>query len=1428
MKIKKIISKFIVFALVAGMLPSVHTQAYDPVDLSASDEMILYPQPRSVVYEEGYFDLVDGTITSDDDTLKAITKIQKDASEFANVDLVSGKDVVVKIAQDTKLSDQGYSLVIDKNGISITYKDEPGAYYASTTLNQILYQCGAKLPYLTIENDYPDFQYRGFDMDISRNRIPNMDTLKRVVELMSNLKFNQMFLYFEGFSYAYESYPQVWAGGDPLTPQQAKEISEYANALGIDVIPMQNSFGHSYQWIAHNDFKELGDTDTSSTLNVLDTKTQTFLSNIYDDLFDGFTSDFIHVCGDETTLDLTNGRAAASYREIFEEEPTQGALYIESMRKIYEIATSKGKDVFYWADMIINHDTYEEAKEAMPDGIAMDWGYLYDYDFASHVSKFEAADIDFYVCPGDSSWSTITGNTYVMKKNAENAAKVGKESENAVGYLMTNWGDAGHYQNIITTYPAIAYAGGLSWCYDTNVETEEGYNTQYDLYLNKFLYQDSTNTLSQAFSELADFSNNYLPYGWNGNWIANCFVEAYTDNSRLMEFMDFEKDGRDYKITPEVRDLALEQCKQVADAAVKFLEKLETVDIQADDAEILYKEFKNTAEVTKIAADYVAMRLRLFVGESITEPISTKKDEVATAIANAQEFQSMLKEFKEIWNARDAYGELPTTLGWISKPSMMYRDIAGVQNIYKPQEDGNLFLKTPETIGTNLAVDDFVSGWTWTNYGTGMPAISISYLGSDTVGQLKNAINEGVFSIKDNMAGATGKVFAFDSKTAVEGGFFNNNPDWGALLPRCGWPGLIPADGEYVLTARLKYESGLAINWGNVQIPGVANLISTGGLTDIPQQVTSSYISDPDENGWYDVEIKFRATDVAGISFSIIPANSVRDTLYITDLELKPEKIDVIITSDTPSYNTIELNEEFSVPTATSNGTSEIKVNLVKPDGTSSEVKMGDKVVADQSGFYRLTYTADDAINTLQITFEVKVKSNNLFITNDENATGFITSNHYYSLMNPYYEGNYGFNEEHKLIVWGQGATSPDSYAYLYNNVEGGNGQVVVLKTNNLSEWRIPSVSFCAEVEAGRTYVMSLRMKITRADGNVAFGPFQTAINYFTSEITDQGNDSTTEWIDQLLDADQKALALAQEWFTITRTITVPETITVNGTTQVPTALVTYFSTSATNDDSQQHEMWFDDVTLTEVHNATKVEAKEATCSENGNIEYYVCEDCGRLFKDEACTQEITIEDTIIPAKGHSATKVEAKEATCSEDGNIEYYECEDCGRLFKDEACSEEITIEDTIIPAKGHSATKVEAKEATCSEDGNIEYYVCEDCGRLFKDEACTQEITIEDTIIKANGHEVEIVNKKEATCTEEGYTGDKVCSKCGEVLEKGEVIPKLDHHYEDGKCSECGKIESVNTADTSHIYGMMSLLVISIIGIFFVIRFKKERQF
>ena len=152
----------------------------------------------------------------------------------------------------------------------------------------------------------------------------------------------------------------------------------------------------------------------------------------------------------------------------------------------------------------------------------------------------------------------------------------------------------------------------------------------------------------------------------------------------------------------------------------------------------------------------------------------------------------------------------------------------------------------------------------------------------------------------------------------------------------------------------------------------------------------------------------------------------------------------------------------------------------------------------------------------------------------------------------------------------------------------------------------------------------------------------------------------------------------------------------------------------------------------------------------------------------------------------HSIKAVEAKDPTCTEDGNIAHYKCNVCGTLFSDEEGKTEVAYEDVAITALPHSLVKTDRQEETCTEDGNIEYYTCSVCNKLFADEEATTEITLDDTVITALGHDYDSVVTP-PTCTEAGYT-THTCANCGDSYVDSEV-PATGHSYKDGRCVNCG---------------------------------------
>ena len=137
-------------------------------------------------------------------------------------------------------------------------------------------------------------------------------------------------------------------------------------------------------------------------------------------------------------------------------------------------------------------------------------------------------------------------------------------------------------------------------------------------------------------------------------------------------------------------------------------------------------------------------------------------------------------------------------------------------------------------------------------------------------------------------------------------------------------------------------------------------------------------------------------------------------------------------------------------------------------------------------------------------------------------------------------------------------------------------------------------------------------------------------------------------------------------------------------------------------------------------------DAIDATCTENGNIEYWENPETGVYYSDEWGQQVINKKDTVISKTGHSypLSKIESKSATCKVEGNIEYWQCEACNARFRDENGRNEISELDTVIKAP-HIYDPNTFVEKDPWEWGNdyswaIFHYMCYECGASTSESA------------------------------------------------------------------------------------------------------------
>ena len=437
------------------------------------------PFPRRVKVRPGVFELarqavvhLPASLPRDTVMLPLAKRLQAEAREAGvELELVTGPEQHPRLAvhaiqsQDGPAQPEGYQLDVGARGVTVLFRDPGGLRAAVATLRQLLRQYGRTLPCLRIE-DYPDFPRRGVMLDISRGRVPKVETLLELAEHLARFKINELQLYTE-HTFAYRNYEPVWREWGALTGEEILRLDARCRELGIELVPNQNSFGHLRYWLEYPPLKKLAEVSEPyegtggtflrypTTLAPRHPGTLPFIRELYDELLPHFTSDRFNVGCDET-WDLGRGQS----KELCERRG-KGQVYVDFLLEIYREVTARSRRMMFWGDIIMNHP--ELLPQLPRDIIALNWGYEANHPFDREAGLFAQSRMPFYVCPGTSTWMTLIGrhdNGFVnLRRGAEAGLKHG-----AAGYLNTDWGDGGHPQPLAVSYLPYVVGASVSWC----------------------------------------------------------------------------------------------------------------------------------------------------------------------------------------------------------------------------------------------------------------------------------------------------------------------------------------------------------------------------------------------------------------------------------------------------------------------------------------------------------------------------------------------------------------------------------------------------------------------------------------------------------------------------------------------------------------------------------------------------------------------------------------------------------------------------------------------------------------------------------------------------------------------------------------------------------------------------------------------------
>lgn len=609
------------------------------------DTVPLMPAPRRRVLQDGLYPLTgDKLILLDHEAPQALLftgqRFQRALQDRCGLrwDVVGSSAVpesqtglILGVHSGFNIPAQGYELKISEQGLAIHACDLAGAFYGVCTLIQIIELNGLSLPYLCIR-DWPDFQARGVMLDVSRERVPSMQTLLSLVDLLAGWKINQLQLYTE-HAFAYRQHAEVWEKVTPITGQEVMELDAFCKQRFIELVPNQQSFGHLAPWLNHPKYKHLAEVEDgfqtpwgyrqgSFSLSPIDPGSIEFVRGLYAELLPHFSSQMFNVGGDET-WDLGQGRSREACERL-----GKGRVYLNFLLQIFQEVRRFGRRPQFWGDIIVEHP--ELIPELPRDLIALEWGYEADHPFDQHGSLFAASGIPFYVCPGTSAWCSISGRTDNAVGNLLQAAENGLK-HGASGYLNTDWGDYGHWQAWPVSYLGLMAGAAFSWALESNRSLDLAEM------LSWHAFRDASGAMGKA---AFDLGNVYRALG----------IEPH-NSSVLFWIMQWPlEELRAYpSLSPAVFNKTLEAIEAAAG-------QIRLARMEHPDGELVRDEFDLTARLLRHAC-----RRGLLALESDPPGTARLRRELAEDLA------ALVLQYRQLWLARNRAGGLPESAARLEK-----------------------------------------------------------------------------------------------------------------------------------------------------------------------------------------------------------------------------------------------------------------------------------------------------------------------------------------------------------------------------------------------------------------------------------------------------------------------------------------------------------------------------------------------------------------------------------------------------------------------------------------------------------------------------------------------------------------------------------------------------------------------------------------
>lgn len=370
-----------------------------------------------------------------------------------------------QIIRDSKISAEGYHLILQPKGLQLLAADARGLLYGCDTLRQLQRQADAAgMACLEIE-DAPALAVRGFMLDISRCKVPTREELLKLIATAFHLRLNQFQLYVE-HTFAFPGHETVWGHASPLTVEDLQVLGARCYELGIEWVPNLNTFGHLERWLRHEPYRQLAECPNGwthpltnqfkpnpSTLFPSEASLK-FVASLLDAYLPHFTSSQVNIGGDEP-WELGQGRSHTAVAERGKHR-----VYLEFLNQIHELVRARGKRMQFWGDILL--EDLALAGEAPQEALPVVWGYDPGHPFTTQCGRLANLGRDYLVAPGASNWQSFTGRLPLALQNVYEAVNAAQQFR-AQGVLMTSWGDNGNHQPWSSFWLPLATLAARAW-----------------------------------------------------------------------------------------------------------------------------------------------------------------------------------------------------------------------------------------------------------------------------------------------------------------------------------------------------------------------------------------------------------------------------------------------------------------------------------------------------------------------------------------------------------------------------------------------------------------------------------------------------------------------------------------------------------------------------------------------------------------------------------------------------------------------------------------------------------------------------------------------------------------------------------------------------------------------------------------------------